>query len=220
MQLKKLKIKKVTELKSTKVHDLTVADVQHYITSNGVINHNTGPEYAASIILFLGKAKLKDGIEQTGIIVTAKPNKNRFAQPLPIKFHISFNKGMNAYIGLEEYINWDVCGIERGKFITESMYAKLTDAAKLECKRHDYLKENKLITVYFQPSPTARKMCVAHLNDTVDLNELFTPRVITQEILDKIEPIVNSKFKYGTDDLDLANLSEILNEVGDVEEDD
>ena len=35
----------------------------------------TGPEYAASIILFLAKAKLKDGNdakEQTGIIVTAK----------------------------------------------------------------------------------------------------------------------------------------------------
>ena len=55
----------------------------------------TGPEYAASIILFLGKAKLKEGIEQTGIIVTAKPNKNRFAKPTNIKFHISFNKGMN-----------------------------------------------------------------------------------------------------------------------------
>jgi hypothetical protein len=42
----------------------------------------TGPEYAASIILFLAKAKLSEGAEQTGIIVTAKPNKNRFAKTL------------------------------------------------------------------------------------------------------------------------------------------
>jgi len=50
----------------------------------------TGPEYAASIILFLAKAKLKeggDGKEQTGIIVTANTNKNRFGKPKSIKFH-------------------------------------------------------------------------------------------------------------------------------------
>ena len=173
----------------------------------------TGPEYAASIILFLGKAKLKDGTEQTGIIVTARPNKNRFAQPLPIKFHISFNKGMNPYIGLEEYISWDACGIERGKFITEGAFGKLTDAGQAECRAHTYLKDDKEVTVYFQPSATARKMCVAHLNDTVDLNELFTPKVITQDVLNKLEPIVNAKFQYGTDDLDLANLTEILDDV-------
>jgi len=170
----------------------------------------TGPEYAASIILFLGKAKLKEGTEQTGIIVTAKPNKNRFAKPLPIKFHISFNKGMNPYIGLEEYISWDNCGIERGRFINQNAYNKLTDAGKAECREHIYEKDGNDITIYFQSAATARKICVAHLNDTVELNELFTPKVITQEVLDRLEPIVNEKFKYGTDDLDLGNLSEML----------
>lgn len=172
----------------------------------------TGPEYAASIILFLGKAKLKDGTEQTGIIVTAKPNKNRFAQPLPIKFHISFNKGMNAYIGLEEYISWDNCGIERGRFITEGQYEKLTEAGQADCRQHIYDKGGKEVTVYFQPAATARKMAVAHLNDLVDLNELFTPRVMTQEVLQRLEPLVNQKFSYGTDDLDLGNLTEMLSE--------
>lgn len=172
----------------------------------------TGPEYAASIILFLGKAKLKDGAEQTGIIVTAKPNKNRFAQPLPIKFHISFNKGMNAYIGLEEYISWDNCGIERGRFITEGQYEKLTDAGQAECRQHIYDRDGKEVTVYFQPSATARKMAVAHLNDLVDLNELFTSKVMTQQVLQRLEPIINRKFSYGTDDLDLGDLTEILSE--------
>jgi RecA/RadA recombinase len=172
----------------------------------------TGPEYAASIILFLGKAKLKDGAEQTGIIVTAKPNKNRFAQPLPIKFHISFNKGMNAYIGLEEYISWDNCGIERGRFITEGQYEKLTDAGQAECRQHIYDRDGKEVTVYFQPAATARKMAVAHLNDLVDLNELFTPKVMTQQVLQKLEPIIKQKFSYGTDDLDLGDLTEMLSE--------
>jgi hypothetical protein len=217
MELKKLKVKKVTELKSIDVCDLTVSDAQHYITDNGVINHNTGPEYAASIILFLSKAKMKEGTNQTGIIVTAKPNKNRFAKPTPIKFHISFNKGMNPYIGLEEYISWDNCGIERGKFIPESQYEKLTESAKLECRRHSYTEGSKEIVQYFQPSQTARKIVVAHLNSSVELNELYTPKVFTDEVLNLLEPIVNKKFKYEAGgDLDMDNITEIL--IGETEE--
>ena len=178
--------------------------------SQTISGGGTGPEYAASIILFLSKAKLKEGMEQTGIIVTAKPNKNRFAKPSPIKFHISFNKGMNPYIGLEEYISWDNCGIEKGRFITEGQYEKLNDSGKEECRQHIYDKDGKKVTVYFQPAATARKLAVAHLSDLVDLNELFTPRVMTQEVLDLLEPIVNKKFCYGADDVDLGNLTEIL----------
>ena len=172
----------------------------------------TGPEYAASIILFLGKAKLKEGVEQTGIIVTAKPNKNRFAKPTNIKFHISFNKGMNPYVGLEEYIGWDICGIERGRFITEGQFNKLTDPGKADCRRHSFKKDKKDITVYFQPSATARKICVKHLNDSVDLNQLYTPQVLTENVLKMIEPQVVAKFNYG-DELEQEELSDIITET-------
>ncbi len=171
----------------------------------------TGPEYAASIIIFLGKAKLSEGAEQTGIIVTAKPNKNRFAKPIPIKFHISFSKGMNPYIGLEEYISWDICGIERGKFITEGQFEKLKEAEQEECRKHIYIDETeKERTVYFQPSQTARKIAVRHLNGLVDLNELFTPKVMTLEVLERLEPLIKEKFNYGTDELTVDSLNEIL----------
>jgi len=174
----------------------------------------TGPEYAASIILFLGKAKLKEGVEQTGIIVTAKPNKNRFAKPTNIKFHISFNKGMNAYVGLEEYISWDTCGIERGRFITEGQFNKLTDIGKAECRKHSFKKDKKDVTVYFQSAATARKICVKHLNDSVDLNKLYTPEVLTEDVLKLIEPVVNEKFTYG-DELDQEELGNIITETVD-----
>jgi RecA/RadA recombinase len=179
--------------------------------SQTVSGGGTGPEYAASIILFLGKAKLKEGTEQTGIIVSAKPNKNRFAKPTPIKFHISFNKGMNPYIGLEEYISWDTCGIQRGRLLTEGQYDKLKESEKVECRRHDYTTDGKEYTCYFQPSETARKIAVAHLNDVVDLNQLYTPQIITREVLDKLEPIINQKFRYGSDDLSVNDLDIMLN---------
>ena len=172
----------------------------------------TGPEYAASIILFLGKAKLKEGIEQTGIIVTAKPNKNRFAKPTNIKFHISFNKGMNPYVGLEEYIGWDICGIERGRFITEGAFNKLAEGQKIDCRKHSFKKDKKDITVYFQPAATARKICVKHLNDSVDLNQLYTPQVLTEDVLKLIEPQVVAKFNYG-DELEQEELSDIITET-------
>jgi len=173
----------------------------------------TGPEYAASIILFLGKAKLKEGVEQTGIIVTAKPNKNRFAKPTPIKFHISFNKGMNPYVGLEEYISWDICGIERGRFITEGAFNKLTEIGKGECREHSFNKDKKDVTVYFQPSATARKLCVKHLNDSVDLNQLYSEDVLTEDILKMIEPIVAEKFSYGSEELGQVELTNIITET-------
>ncbi len=215
MELKKLKVKKVTELKSTKVHDLTVADVQHYITNNGVIHHNSGPEYAASIILFLGKAKLKDkaegdGKEQTGIIVAARPNKNRFAKPKTVKFHISFNKGMNPYVGLEEYINWENCKIGRGKFLTPNDYKKLTEAGKEECIEHIYTEDSTSKTLYFQAKETSRQICVAHLNCMVPTNELFTSRVITRDVLELLEPIIAKDFNYGTDELSQEDFSDML----------
>jgi hypothetical protein len=119
---------------------------------------------------------------------------------------------MNAYIGLEEYISWDNCGIERGRFITEGQYEKLTDAGQAECRQHIYDRDGKEVTVYFQPAATARKMAVAHLNDLVDLNELFTPKVMTQQVLQRLEPIIKQKFSYGTDDLDLGDLTEMLSE--------
>ncbi len=179
----------------------------------------TGPEYAASIILFLGKAKLKEGTEQTGIIVTAKPNKNRFAKPIPIKFHLSFQKGMNPYIGLEEYISWDICGIQRGGWLTVTQYEKLSDADKEKCRRHDYVddKGNEKYC-YFQPKDTARKLCVRHLNDSVELNRLYTSEVLTDEVLQQLEPVIAEKFKYGTEEIDVNELNDIINTEDHVEE--
>lgn len=173
----------------------------------------SGPEYAASIILFLAKAKLKDGVdekEQTGIIVTAKPNKNRFAKPKPIKFHISFNKGMNPYVGLEGFISWDNCGIERGKLLTPKEWSKLSTADQEACKPYTYTESDQEKTLYFQASKTARNLCVQHLNTMVPLNQLFTPRIINDEVLQRLEPIISTEYGYNTEELNDESLIEVF----------
>jgi len=192
MKLKSLKIKKITKNSSKTVHDLTVADVQHYITDNGVINHNTGLQYGASIILNLSKAKLKEGTEQTGIIVTAKPQKNRFCVPTPIKFHISYQKGMNKYVGLQEYMSWDACGVGRGKFITAKEYSKLSDADKEKCRQHP-LDQN----VYYLPSDTGRYICTDFQIEPFKWAEVCSSKVWPESVIERLDKnVIKGIFSY------------------------
>ena len=139
--------------------------------SRQVAGGGTGPEYAASIVLFLNKAQLKEGGEKAGIIVTAKPNKNRFAKPHPIKFHLHFSEGMNRYVGLENYIDWEDIGIARGSI------------------------EKGVKT----PKATARGWICKHLDETVSNAEFFTDKVFTQEVLEKIDKKIYDLFNYNTD---------------------
>ena len=131
----------------------------------------TGPEYAASIVLMLNKAQLKDGADKVGIIVTAKPSKNRFAKPTPIKFHLNFSEGMNPYVGLEQYATWDICGITRGTI-------------------------EKGVKV---PKSTARGWICDHLDEVVPNSDFFTSKVFTQEVLEKINNHIQPLFNYNSE---------------------
>jgi RecA/RadA recombinase len=150
--------------------------------SRQVAGGGTGPEYAASIVLFLTKAQLKEGAEKTGIIVTAKPNKNRFAKPHPIKFHLHYTKGMNPYVGLENYVSWETCGITKG-----------------------VIEKGKKI-----PKASARNWICEHLDETVPNSEFFTEKVFTPEVLKKIDAHIQPLFNYNTENDDAIDVDEIL----------
>ena len=213
MQLKTLKVKSVRKESSTKVNDLTVADVQHYITDNGVINHNTGLQYGASIIMNLSKAKLKEGTEQTGIIVTAKPQKNRFCVPTVVKFHISFQKGMNKYVGLQEYMSWDACGVGRGKFITAKEYSKLSESDQKNCRQHP-MDEN----VYYLPSDTGRYVCTDHRVEPFKWAEVCTAGVWTDDAIQRLDDNVIKKIFAYSDSKGSDDIQTILNEENEDED--
>lgn len=146
----------------------------------------TGPEYAASIVLMLNKAQLKDGADKVGIIVTAKPSKNRFAKPTPIKFHLNFSEGMNPYVGLEQYATWDICGITRGSI-------------------------EKGVKV---PKSTARGWICEHLDEVVSNKDFFTEKVFTKEVLERIEKHIQPLFNYNSDS-GSVEIEEMLEETED-----
>jgi hypothetical protein len=165
-----------------------------------------GLVYSASVILALSKAKIKEGTLQTGIIVTVKTLKNRFSKPIPIKFHIRWDKGMNRYIGMEEYMDWETCGIGRGNMIDQKNYDKQPESVQKVAKPFTNPKDGE--TWYFIAKETARNYIVEHLGEGVPAKDLFTDRVWTREVLEKInEKHIKGKFSYGVidaeDEIDL-----------------
>ena len=153
--------------------------------------------YAPSIIINLTKAKLKEGAIQTGIIVTATALKNRYVKPQSIKLHIRWDRGMNPYVGMEEYISWDVCGIQKGNILTEKEWDKLNDKDKSQSREFEVNGEKR----YFMPKETARNFIVKHLGEGIHASKLFTKEVFTNEVLQLInEKCIKPKFTYGLDD--------------------
>ena len=209
--MKKLKIEKIEKIGIQKVNDLTVENVNHYISENGIINHNSGPQYAASIMILLSKAQLKEGDSKTGIIVTATTEKNRFARPEKVKFHIHYKEGMNPYVGLHEYLSWENCGIANGKIINEAEYEKLYDKygdknATLFNQIASTVYEINGVGYYYLDINAMKKFkmtgikkfAVKHLATEVEAEELFTERVFNEETLKMLdETVIKDKFSYG-----------------------
>jgi len=129
-----------------------------------------GPIFAMSVISFLSKAQLKEGNSstKTGIIVTSNLKKSRFTIPEPVKFHISFANGMNPFVGLQDFVSWDACGIERGKLE--------------EVKNKDGIKE-----LVFTPNASSTRWAIKHLGKTVTSSQLFTPEIFTQDVLQQLD---------------------------------
>lgn len=125
-----------------------------------------GPIFSMSNVIMLSKAQLKesDGTK-TGIIVTSTPKKARFTKPYPVKFHISFINGMNAYVGLQDFVSWETCGIQRGKLEVDKKTGELQ----------------------FTANESSTRWAVAHLGKTVASSQLFSPEVFTEDVLRKLD---------------------------------
>lgn len=203
MKLTKLKVKNIKRLDTkTKVHDICIENAGHYILEDGIISHNSGAVYNASIILMITKAKLKTGEEddldlgQSGIVVTAKTQKNRLAKPKKVKFEISYNSGANKYKGLENWCtieNFEKVGIAKGKMeminIVDEETGEITGT---------------------KPGIKAGgiRWYIRHLEKSVFTKQLHTSKVFTPEVLEALAPIMKEYFKYSSavdqDDIEIV----------------
>lgn len=175
-----------------------------------------GPEYAASTIIYLGKGTLKDGEVKTGIIVKIMIKKNRLAKPIEgIEIHISHLKGMNRYVGLQQFMSWEGCGIARGKKLNEKEFSKLSDADKAKAKPFKVGEEQ----FYLIESNQAKNYIIKWTGDAVPVKYLFTSQVFTKKVLEELdENVIKPTFKYATMSEILADEERDLDLSGDLDE--
>ncbi|NCZ71414.1 MAG: hypothetical protein EBY80_14885 [Actinobacteria bacterium] len=163
--------------------------------------------YSSSVIGMMSKAKLKTQEEDemdlgaSGIVVTFKTAKNRLAKPKKIKFEISFIHGMNPYTGLDAFCRpefYQEIGIAQGKEEVDKTTGEIT----------------------FKPG--GHRWFVRHLDKSVTTKQLFSPTVFTDEVLQRMAPIVNGYFKYKSFDEmqefeeEFAQLEEAMDDFRDI----
>jgi recombination protein RecA len=188
----------------------TYASMDQY-TPKGIAGGG-GPEFSASIILMLSKGTLRDENKTTtGIIVRSKTKKNRLAKPIDIEFHISFHKGMNQYVGLEQYVNWENCGVGRGNKLTEREFSKLKPDEQDLCSKFELNGE----TFYFMPKKLGKTYLIRHNGDEVPVKEFFSARLFTEDVLKELdEKVIKPTFKFpetqdGIDSLESGELEDL-----------
>jgi hypothetical protein len=211
--------------------DLTALGVPLFVTNHIVTDIGNpyaqftqsggmGITYATSAIISLSKARLKDdkadAAKQTGIIVTVRAEKNRFAKPEKAKIKINYTSGMNAYVGLEDFVSWDVCGLQKGNILTEKDFSKLTDAAKAECRQ---FADMDGVVVYFSPKETARNYICKHLGRAVSNTEVYSAEVFTLDVIKNIdEKVIIPTFAFGENSTELSLIDQDFEEMsGDLE---
>jgi recombination protein RecA len=153
-----------------------------------------GPEFSASIILMLSKGTLRDEAKTTtGIIVRSKTKKNRLAKPIDIEFHISFHKGMNPYVGLEQYVSWDNCKVGRGNLISQKEFDKMKPAEQAELIAFDLNSER----CYFQPKKLGKSYLNGFTGEAIPVREFFSAKLFSDEVLKALdENVIKPTFKY------------------------
>ncbi len=75
--------------------------------------------FMASIVTLLEKKKEYDEVTKTitGIDITSSIYESRYSKYSKIHMYIRLKGAMNPYVGLDDYVSWDACGIDKGKFI-------------------------------------------------------------------------------------------------------
>lgn len=173
--------------------DLGYLDMPLIVTNHTYLSQDLFPSeimkggralaYSATTVVYLSKAKLKTGNEdvmdlgQSGIIITAKAVKNRLARPKKNKFELSFVSGSNPYNGLEFFCtseNFDKLGIAQGKMEVDKSTGELL----------------------FKPGGI--KWYVKHLDKSLYEKQIFNGMVFTPQVIEKLEPIIQDYFSYGS----------------------
>jgi RecA/RadA recombinase len=177
-----------------------------------------GPTFAASIILLMDKKPLRtgdgDSKTQTGVVLRIKSHKNRLAQPHEAHAHLSWRNGMNKYVGLEEHLGWDNCGIVRGTILTEDEFKKkykkgvAVNSTGKELVTHWFereepdpqdAKKKTLVKYACVESDNAKTWAVKDTAQNVPIANLWSSEVFTENSIKQMdEVVIKPMYRYST----------------------
>jgi hypothetical protein len=123
---------------------------------------------------------------------------------------------MNQYVGLEQFVSWENCGVGRGNKLTEKEFSKLKADEQSLCSEFEVDGEK----FYFLPKKLGKNYVIRHSGDLVPVKEFFSARLFTQEVLMELdEKVIKPTFKFPEtqDEIDLLETSE-LNDLNDDDE--
>lgn len=166
-------------------------------------------KYPADYVGMLGTGKLKGdedyeateeekkNKEETGVKIFVTPIKTRGVIKRKIAVQISFKHHMNPFVGLEDFIGWDICGVERGSLekLKKSDEYDPSDPYIIETIDEDSGEVTEVNR--FVPKKTAHNYICKHLDEKVPLRDLYTAKVFTPQVLKQIdEKAIKPHFKY------------------------
>jgi RecA/RadA recombinase len=196
----------------------TIGNIGSYTGPTKESAGGDGPVFSLSTVLLLSKKYQREGEGKdrsvTGIIIDTFPKKTRSTIPKKCSIHVGFVSGMNPYVGLEEYVSWEACGIERGKIYTKKDYekelAKAKGAALAQLnsgvhfqhtptktdKSTGEITQEKTVDLVFVPNESGR-WCVRHMGKSLQNGSmLFNKDVFTDQVLrDLDENVIKPTFK-------------------------
>ena len=204
----------------------TYTDTTAYVPTNKIAG-GSGVMYNPSVNIILTKAKLKEetkesknaNMNQSGIIVTSNLDKSRFTRPIPIKMHINFFTGMNKYVFLENYVDWETCGIQKGSLIKKTEKKPILDekGEQVIYRGKPKFEEIETNEIEFVADDTAKTWAVRHLGKNVkSLKEFFHKSVFTPEVLQELDKKMSAIFLLpeAVNDDEFSALDDDLEELG------
>lgn len=171
----------------------------------------SGVKFMPTNIIFLSKSQDKEGDVKVGINVRAKSMKNRLVIPEETIFKIRWDRGMNEFVGLEKYISWENCGVARGSYVEEVIETPVLDESGnpvlvRKKPKIDIVKTGKF---EFKADEKAKTFAVESTKSTVPEKKFFTTEVFNQEVLSRINEIVEEKMKLSS----VLESTHILDEI-------
>lgn len=204
----------------------TYTDTTAYVPTDKIAG-GSGVMYNPSVNIILSKAKLKEetkqskeaNMSQTGIIVTSKLDKSRFTRPIPIKMQINFFTGMNKYIFLENYVDWETCGIQKGSLTKKIEKKPVLDenGEQVIYRGKPKFEEIETNEIEFVADENSKTWAVKHLGKNIrSAKDLFTKHVFTPEVLEALDKKMGGIFLLpeAINDDEFVALDEDLEQLG------